>query len=176
MKDHLKIDIFDTMTNKLFEIQTDMVVLVPALVPRLGADALARVLTINQSADGFFLEAHPKLRPVDTNTAGVFLAGACHSPKDIPESVAQAGAAASKALGLVCHTRLSREPTIGVVDESSCNGCFECEGVCAYGAIGPRELKDKKDNLSLSVLLAELPLSSSSCSYTGQGEKRRRQR
>ncbi|MCF7976297.1 MAG: (2Fe-2S)-binding protein [Phycisphaerae bacterium] len=141
----------DTLSGTQVEIAADMVVLAAALVPSSGIRELSQKLRVGFDEHGFLLEAHPKLRPVDTNTAGVFLAGCCHSPKDIPESVAQAGAAASKALGLVCHTRLSREPTIGIVDESSCNGCFECEGVCAYGAISAKELKDKKGNTLATV-------------------------
>ncbi len=78
-------------------------------------------------------------------------AGACHSPQDIPDSVSQASAAASKALGLVSHQRLHREPTIGVINELLCNGCFECENVCAYGAIGPKELKDRNGKVTAVV-------------------------
>jgi heterodisulfide reductase subunit A len=141
----------DTLSGKQIEIAAEMVVLAPALIPSSGVRELSQKLRVGYDEHGFLLEAHPKLRPVETNTAGVFLAGACHSPKDIPESVAQAGAAAGKALGLISHNRLSREPTIGIVDESSCNGCFECEGVCAYGAIGPRELTDKKGNTIATV-------------------------
>ncbi|MBM3957904.1 MAG: 4Fe-4S dicluster domain-containing protein, partial [Gemmatimonadetes bacterium] len=85
--------------------------------------------------------------------AGVFLAGCAHSPKDIPETVAQASAAAAKALGLITHDRLTREPTIGVVNEQSCNGCFECQPVCAYGAIEPKEIRDRKGTL-LQVVAA----------------------
>ncbi len=130
----------DTLSGGQVEIAAEMVVLAPALVPSVGIRDLAQKLRIGYDEHGFLLEAHPKLRPVETNTAGVFLAGACHSPQDIPDSVAQASAAASKALGLVSHTSLTREPTIAVMDEETCNGCFECEGVCAYGAIERKEL------------------------------------
>jgi heterodisulfide reductase subunit A len=133
----------DTLSGGQVEIAAEMVVLAPALVPTATTGELAQKLRIAYDQDGFLTEAHPKLRPVETNTAGVFLAGACHSPQDIPDSVAQASAAASKALGLVCHKRLHREPTIGVIDELSCNGCFECENVCAYGAIEHKELHDR---------------------------------
>ena len=75
LSDHLTLDIFDTTTNKLFEINTDLVILVPEIIPRSNADELARILRISQSADGFFLEAHPKLRPMDTFTGGIFIAG-----------------------------------------------------------------------------------------------------
>ena len=141
----------DTLSGGQVEIAAEMVVLAPAMVPSAGSGELARKLRIAYDQNGFLSEAHPKLRPVETNTAGVFLAGACHSPQDIPDSVAQASAAASKALGLICHDRLSRDPTIGVIDELSCNGCFECENVCAYGAIERKELRDRKGVLTAVV-------------------------
>jgi len=133
----------DTLSGGQVEIAAEMVVLAPALMPSAGASDLAQKLRIGYDEHGFFLEAHPKLRPVETNTAGVFLAGVCHSPQDIPDSVSQASAAASKALGLISHTRLTREPTIGVVNEQTCNGCFECEGVCAYGAVEHKDILDR---------------------------------
>ncbi len=141
----------DTLGGGQVEIAADMVVLAPAVVPSSGVQELAQKLRIGYDQHDFLLEAHPKLRPVETNTAGVFLAGACHSPMDIPESVAQASAAASKALGLVTHERLTREPTIAVVDELTCNGCFECENVCAYKAIERKEILDK-DGVVTAVL------------------------
>jgi heterodisulfide reductase subunit A len=131
----------DTMSGGQVEIAAEMVVLAPAVVPAKGIKQLAQTLRVGYDQHGFLSEAHPKLRPVETNTAGIFLAGACHSPKDIPESVAQASAAASKALGLICHSMYTREPTVGIINENSCNGCFDCETVCAYGAIRPREIK-----------------------------------
>ena len=137
----------DTLSGGQVEIAADMVVLAAALQPSSGVRELAQTLRIGYDEFGFLSEAHPKLRPVETNTAGIFLAGCAHSPKDIPESVAQASAAASKALGLITHDKLTREPTIGVVNVTTCNGCFECEGVCAYGAIGPKEVRDRRGNL-----------------------------
>ena len=133
----------DTLSGGQVEIEADMVVLAPALVPTAGVTSLAQELSIGYDQHGWLSEAHPKLRPVETNTAGVFLAGAAHGPKDIPESVAQASAASSKALGLIGHDELTREPTIGAVNEQTCNGCFNCETVCAYGAIEPKELTDR---------------------------------
>jgi heterodisulfide reductase subunit A len=133
--DHLTIDIFDTTTNKLFEIGTELVVLVPALVPRADADEFARLLRISQSADGFLLEAHPKLRPMDTFTGGVFIAGCCQGPKDIQDSVAQASGAASRAANILSKKELEAEPLIGCVDEDCCSGCGNCVSVCPYTAI-----------------------------------------
>jgi heterodisulfide reductase subunit A len=143
----------DTLSGGQVEIAAEMVVLAAALHPASGVRELAQKLRIGYDQNGFLSEAHPKLRPVETNTAGVFLAGCAHSPKDIPETVAQASAAAAKALGLITHDRLTREPTIGVVNEQSCNGCFECQPVCAYGAIEPKEIRDRKGTL-LAVVAA----------------------
>ena len=133
--DHLLIEIFDTSTNKLFEIKTDMVVLVPALVPRDDADELARLLRMSQSADGFYLEAHPKLRPMDTFTAGVFIAGCCQSPKDIQDTVAQASGSAAKALNILSKKQFEGEPYVCYVNEDLCSGCGTCVSVCSYNAI-----------------------------------------
>jgi len=144
MKDHLLIDVFDTTTNKLFEINTDLVVLVPALVPRIDADELARTLRISQSSDGFLLEAHPKLRPVDTFTGGVFIAGCCQAPKDIQDSIAQASGAAARAANIISKKELESEPLIAVVDEDLCSGCGTCISICPYNAIEKVEGKDGK--------------------------------
>jgi len=134
-KDKITIDVFDTTTNKLFEINTDLVVLVPAIVPRLDADEFARNLRISQSADGFLLEAHPKLRPMDTFTGGIFIAGCCQGPKDIQDSVAQASGAAARASNILSKKELEAEPLISCVDEDLCSGCATCISVCAYNAI-----------------------------------------
>ena len=133
--DHLTIDVFDTTTNKLFEINTDLVVLVPALVPRTDAADFARLLRISQSADGFLLEAHPKLRPIDTFTGGIFITGCCQGPKDIQDSVAQASGAAARAANILSKKELEAEPLISCVDEDLCSGCSTCLSVCAYNAI-----------------------------------------
>ena len=85
--------------------------------------------------DDWFTESHPKLRPVESPTAGVFLAGACQGPKDIPQTVAQAGAAASKAIGLLIKDKLQGNPCVAHSDENMCNGCSQCANVCPYGAI-----------------------------------------
>ena len=137
----------DTLAGMQVEIEADLVVLAAAVVASDGAVELAQKLRIGYDGHEFFNEAHPKLKPVETNTAGVFLAGCCHSPKDIPEAVAQASGAAAKALGLVSRGEYEREPTIARVDETTCNGCFQCEPVCAYGAIRPKELRNRKGEL-----------------------------
>ncbi len=141
MKDHLKIDIFDTTTNKLFEIKTDMVVLVPAMMPRTDATEFARLLHLTLSGDGFFLEAHPKLRPVDTFVNGIFIAGCCQAPKDIQDTVSQASAAASRAATILSQDELEIDPLIAMVDEDACTGCGICVEVCPYEA---RTLNERK--------------------------------
>ena len=141
MTDHLKIDIFDTITNKLFEIKTDMVVLVPAMMPRKDATEFARLLHLTLSGDGFFLEAHPKLRPVDTFVNGIFIAGCCQAPKDIQDTVSQASAAASRAATILSQEELEIDPLIAMVDEDACTGCGICIEICPYEA---RTLNERK--------------------------------
>ena len=117
------------------DIHADLVVLATGLVPREDSKELSRLLNINMSEDGYFLEAHPKLRPVDTFTDGVFLAGCCQSPKDIPDTVAQASSAASRACNILSQKELEIEATIAHVDESLCRGCGFCVESCPYSAI-----------------------------------------
>jgi heterodisulfide reductase subunit A len=88
----------------------------------------------------------PKLRPVETNSAGVFVCGACQAPKDIPEAVAQASAAAAKVLIMLSQPILTRDPEIAKVDEQRCAACFACGKACPYNAIERLELKDRKGN------------------------------
>jgi heterodisulfide reductase subunit A len=121
------------------EKEADLVVLATGIVPRKDVLELARTLKISQSRDHFFLEAHLKLRPVDTLTDGVFIAGCCQSPKDIPDTVAQASATASRACSILSHDNIEVEPLIAEVDESRCRGCGICEETCVYGAISLRE-------------------------------------
>ncbi len=122
------------------DITADLVVLATAVIPRSDSSDLAKVLNINQSADGFFLEAHPKLRPVDTFTDGIFLAGCCQSPKDIPDTVAQASAAASRACDILSKSKLEIEATTAQVDELQCRGCGFCVDVCPYDAVTLKEI------------------------------------
>lgn len=123
------------------DIHADLVVLATAIVPRENAKEVARVLNISQSADNFLLEAHPKLRPLETFTDGIFLAGCCQSPKDIPDSVAQASGAASKAVTLLTKGTIETEGIIAKVNEFLCTGCGTCIEVCPFNAI---ELKPTK--------------------------------
>lgn len=125
----------DTLLGEQVEVEADLVVLATAMVPAAGASRLAQVIGFSTDKDGFYQEAHPKLRPVETNTAGVFLAGACQGPKDIPDTVAQASGAAVKVAALLAREELNVEPLISTVDESRCSGCLVCRSACPYNAI-----------------------------------------
>ena len=131
----LKVQASDLIANKQLHIDADLVVLAAAIEPDKSARPLATMLTASMDTNDFFTEAHPKLRPVESPTAGVFLSGACQGPKDIPETVSQAGAAASKVIGLLAKDKLTGNPCVAGSNELMCNGCSSCERVCPYGAI-----------------------------------------
>ena len=133
--DKLMVQASDLLSNKQLHIDADLVVLAAAVEPDKSARPLATKLTASMDTNDFFTEAHPKLRPVESPTAGVFLSGACQGPKDIPETVSQAGAAASKVIGLLAKDKLTTNPCVASSDELMCNGCSNCEKVCPYGAI-----------------------------------------
>ncbi|UYZ39711.1 MAG: CoB--CoM heterodisulfide reductase iron-sulfur subunit A family protein [Candidatus Methanospirare jalkutatii] len=118
-----------------YEIPADLVVLATAVEPSEGTREIAEMLRIPTGRDGFFLEAHPKLRPVETLTEGIFIAGCCQSPKDISESVAQASAAASKVASLLAKGEIEVEPAVATVDEMLCSGCGVCVAVCPFNAL-----------------------------------------
>jgi heterodisulfide reductase subunit A len=134
----------DTLVGKKIEVEADLVVLAMGMVPTRNNEELVRKLKIQCDANAFLTEAHPKLRPVETNTLGIYIAGAAHGPKDIPETVAQASGAASKAIGILSQPKITFEPLIAMVDENLCSGCGVCIGVCPFGA---RE-KDKEKNIA----------------------------
>ena len=131
------------------EIKADMVVLATASVANDGAEELAQKMHVSYDPYYFFAEAHPKLRPVETNTAGIFLAGACQAPRDIPETVSQASGAASKVAALFSQSELTREPIIAVVNRTApplfttCTGCALCVPACPYQAIEMEDIKTR---------------------------------
>ena len=131
----LKVQASDLLGGQQLHIDADMVVLAAAIEPDKSARPLATMLTASMDTNDFFTEAHPKLRPVESPTAGIFLSGACQGPKDIPETVAQASAAAAKVIGLLCKDKLTCNPCTAEPNEMMCNGCSSCEKVCPYGAI-----------------------------------------
>ena len=125
----------DMLDNRRLDISADMVVLAAAIEPSEGVRRIATMLTASIDTNNFLTEAHPKLRPVESPTAGVFLSGVCQGPRDIPETVAQAGAAAVKVIGLLAKDTLTTNPCTAKPDELLCNGCSACAAVCPYGAI-----------------------------------------
>ncbi len=133
--DRLVVRAEDTLLGETLEVEADLVVLAVGMVPRRDAQEVAGLLKLSRSPDGFFLEAHPKLRPIDTTTDGVFLAGTCQGPKDIAATVAQAKAAASSALIPLSRGRVKVEAIVSAVDQEVCSGCGLCEDVCAYRAL-----------------------------------------
>ncbi len=137
----------DTLAGCNVEIPADAVVLANAMVSRPGARDLAKRIGISCDEHGFFTEAHPKLRPVETNTAGVFLAGTCQAPRDIAGTVAHASGAASKVVELFSSDKVERAPEISFVDEGRCIGCFACREVCPYRAVGEKEIRDREGAL-----------------------------
>jgi len=142
----------DTLLGGIIRVPVDMVILCPALEPRSDAEDVAKLCTINRRADGFFMERHVKLDPVATATEGVFIAGCCEGPKDIPDTVAQASAAAAKALSAISRGRVVIEPTTAQVNEVLCQACGRCEEICDFHA--PRVIS--KDGLRVSSIDAAL--------------------
>ncbi len=125
----------DTLTGERLEIPVDMVVLAMGMVPSRDNKRLAETLRIPVDQYGFFQEVHPKLRPVESFTSGIFVCGVAQGPKDISETVAQASAAAAKAIALLSKDKIYHEPIIAHVNEELCSGCGVCQSVCPYGAI-----------------------------------------
>ncbi len=133
----------DTLIGAVRRIPVDMVVLSVGMEPQSDADEMRRIFNISCSTEGWFLERHPKLAPVSTFTDGVFLAGACQGPKDIPDCVAQAGAAAAEALALIDRGHVELEPNTAFVQEDFCSGCKTCVPLCPYSAISFETAKNK---------------------------------
>jgi heterodisulfide reductase subunit A len=125
----------DTLIGKKLRVPVDMVILCTAIEPTKDAAEVARVFGINQGGDGFFLEEHPKLGPVSTATDGVFLAGTCQGPKDIPDAVSHAAGAAAQALALATRGKVEIPSTISWIDPDVCAGCQACINLCPYSAI-----------------------------------------
>ncbi len=145
---NLKLVVEDSLLGKVVEVNLDLVVLSVGMEPPHDIEATQKVLGISRSADGFYLEAHPKLRPVDTLTAGIYLAGAAQGPKDIPDAVAQGSAAASRASIPLSQGEIEIEPIVAFVDEDLCIGCRVCERVCDFGAV---KIVDKKAKVNEAI-------------------------
>jgi heterodisulfide reductase subunit A len=131
----LMVIVEDTLVRRKLRLPVDMVVLSCALEPRVDAESVARLFSLSRKADGFFLEKHPKLDPVATSTDGIFVAGCCQGPKDIPDTVAQASAAAARVLSMISKGNVVIESATAVIDEDHCAGCKVCIDLCSYKAI-----------------------------------------
>jgi len=134
----------DTLLGKQVELRVDLVVLATAMQPQDDAKELARKLGVSTDQYNWFNEAHPKLKPVEVLSDGIYLAGACQYPKDIPDTVAQASGAASKVVGLFSKPAIKSEPMIAYINEDTCAGCGLCVEVCPFGAIELTEVLDKE--------------------------------
>jgi heterodisulfide reductase subunit A len=151
----LYFDVYDKGTNKLLQIRADLVVLGTGLVPNKNLADVSALFHASRSADGFLLEAHPKLKPLESAMAGVFLAGACQGPKDIPDTVAQASGAAAKAMDLLSQGEIELEPLKAIVDEELCSGCKICVSICPFLAIEMKtDIVDGKERPRAEVIEA----------------------
>ena len=138
-KGKLTVCVEDTLLGKFIRVPVDMVILCDALEPRADTEQTAKVFSIGRRADGFFMERHVKLDPISTLSEGIFIAGCCEGPKDIPDTVAQAKAAASEVLSLLARGSVEIEPIVASVDKEVCIGCGLCEKMCVYGALSLAE-------------------------------------
>jgi heterodisulfide reductase subunit A len=125
----------DTLLGRTQESRFDLVILAVGMEPSDGSVELSKTLRITRDKDGFFMEAHPKLGPLDTHSEGIYVAGCCQAPKDIPDTVAQAHGAAARATLSFHQGKVTKEPVIAVVDADVCSGCCLCEAVCSYNAL-----------------------------------------
>ncbi len=153
----------DTLLGKPVEVKADMVVLAVGIEGSKGANKLAETLHISYDGFGFFMESHCKLRPVETNTAGVFLAGVAQGPKDIPSSVAQGSGAAAKVIGLLSKPLLESDPQISVVDIKRCVGCGKCIQVCPFQAIVETEIRGEKKAQTIEAVCQGCGLCTATC-------------
>ena len=131
----------DTLLGSMIRVPVDMVILCVAMEPQPDMEAITRLFNISRSADGFLLEKHPKLDPVATTTDGVLIAGCCQGPKDIPDTVAQASAAAARVLAMISKGEVEIEAAVATIDENLCSGCKICSLICPYSAISFDEEK-----------------------------------
>ena len=142
--DKVIVEGIDSLSGEKVEIEADLVVLAVAIIPNPDAKELAKILGIPCDDYGFYTEAHPKLQPVESATRGVFIAGCCQFARDIPDSVASAGAAAAKVCNIFSQDELVVEPRIAHIDPEVCSGCFTCMEVCPFGAITEAEHEGRR--------------------------------
>ncbi|MBU3090646.1 CoB--CoM heterodisulfide reductase iron-sulfur subunit A family protein [Clostridium sp. CF011] len=154
--ENLQVNAIDASTGETVQIDADLVVLAAATKAKDDATTIKRILGISTDTNNFFTEAHPKLRPVETHSAGIYLAGACQGPKDIPETVAQASAAAAKVIGVLSKDKLVNNPCVSEVDESICSGCLACTKICPYDAISSSTIEVKENGKTITKIVAKV--------------------
>jgi heterodisulfide reductase subunit A len=142
----------DTLLGEPVQLEVDLVVLAAGITPRRDSLKVANLLKLPRSPDGFFLEAHPKLRPVDTVIEGIYLAGCCQGPKDIGDTVAQAKAAAASAMIPLCQGQVKVEAVTSIIDEELCSGCGICAEICVYDALS---LNERKGVMTINEVLCK---------------------
>ncbi len=147
--DKVKVKVKDPILNKVLELDTDLLVLSTGVVPAKGTDALSQTFKVTLNADGYFLEAHMKLRPIDFAADGLYLCGFAHSPKLIEESIAQANAAAVRAVTMLSKDKLESLGNVAQVNPKWCKGCGLCIEACAYGARYMNELTNVAEVLDV---------------------------
>ncbi|MEE8470628.1 MAG: 4Fe-4S binding protein, partial [Dehalococcoidia bacterium] len=135
----------DSLVGRPVEIAADLVVLATGIEPSDNAAEIAQKLNISYNTHNFLIEAHPKLRPVETQTDGIFVAGTCVGPRDIPDCVAHGSAAAVKAVALLSQDSLTTDPLTSFVDPMKCVGCFACKEVCPFNAVDSQVTRDKRN-------------------------------
>jgi len=145
--DKLVVECEDTLLGKIRRVKVDMVILSPAICPEKSTPFLSRILGLSLSQDGFFQEKHPKLAPASTMVEGIYIAGCCQGPKDIPESVAQAGLAAAEAISLIDCKKIEISPVVAEINEDYCSGCCICVNLCPYNAL---EYDSEKNKVKLT--------------------------
>ena len=145
----------DSLIGRPVEIEADLVVLATGMEPSDNADLIAQKLSISYNTYNFLIEAHPKLRPVETQTDGIFVAGTCVGPRDIPDCVAHGGAAAAKVGALLSQDSLTTDPLTAIVDPMKCVGCFACKEVCPFNAIEEQVTRDNRTIASINESLCK---------------------
>ncbi len=145
----------DSLIGRPVEIEADLVVLATGMEPSNNADLIAQKLNISYNTYNFLIEAHPKLRPVETQTDGIFVAGTCVGPRDIPDCVAHGGAAAAKVVALLSQDSLTTDPLTAIVDQMKCVGCFACREVCPFNAIEEQVTRDNRTISSINESLCK---------------------
>jgi len=147
------IEVNEKLSGEMIEIPADIVILMVGMEARPDADKVARLVNISQDKDGWYIESHPKLDPVATTTEGIFIAGTCAAPKDIPDTVAQARASAARILAKIAKQKIEIDAVFAEVDQNRCSGCRVCNDLCPYTAVEFNE-KERRSRVNNALCKA----------------------